>query len=506
MLKKILAALAISTSLQAHADIQTVIFPFNTPGIGDGIVDTLEELDSWLQKPENYLGGDVTIKIKPGIYSDSVSWNFSAGENKLLITAQDTKDIPTFDACVTTPCNAGQLNGYFFRLEPRAGRLKNVTIQYLKIKNYVNGIYLNKVDNVSVFKSTFERIGSAFNKNIPSVLIEGKPERRHNGYAAIASNNATNLRIEYNTIQNAYNDDRPLLMHGVYLKGTIDTTIKSNTMNMISSDPIRIRNSSERVLVTANKISNSGMVAVSTFEDDGVECPSFAIASTANSFGMMFPFIEIYSQPGFDNAWAKKAYLNEGLVQGQGYKVTVDPQQSPTTCVHRNVLNKWAVFDSQSNTFILPATDARVIQSSSGVQLSDSAEDPYVRMAPGSALAFDTNMFFVGCNSSIVDTCADQNTPSIADDQDLFNADDSNKAYYLKLEVKSGNTPKRIRFSGGGYLEEPIEIPTSATTEWVSLSLQLHPKVTNRAEGIFTVTTESNELLVRSLKITEIDN
>ena len=500
MLKRLLVLIPLffllSVSIKSYA--LTVHFPFIEQSFGDGGVDTLEELDSWLQK--NYVSGNVTVYIAPGTYTGSASWNFDAGENALMITGQNAKNLPVFDGCLHSPCEQGGLNGYFLRVEPATGRLKNITIQYIKIKNYVNGIYFNQVDNGKLRKVHISKIGSAFNKNIPSE----KRTRLYNGFSAVTTYNVNDFTIEYNNIENSYNDDHPLWMHAIYLINTSNTKIYRNSIKNISGDPIRIRNQSDNILVERNYINNSGQVAISTFERVGEECPSINITARSNYYGMMFPYNAAYSRAGFSSEWANKNYLKEGLIQSQGYKVTTDPSESSRACKYRNVHSKWDVFTNENNHFIVPLADSRILNASNTLELHRSKTGAYVEMSKKAQIVLDTHFFFVACNSSPVSTCDNNGTSTIIDDIDGFNADNSHQNYAIRMTVKSGAEAKKLIFNGGGYIDYSLEIPANPDDNWFTFSMPFRLNVANRDDALLTWTALSSGLLVKEIRLSEL--
>src|SRR5690606_24298255 len=149
--------------------------------------------------------------------------------------------------------------------------------------------------------------------------------------------------------------------------------------------------------------NDSGQAAISTFEDAGNECPSGLISASFNQFGMVFPYQAIYSQSGFETGWANKSYLHEGLSHNRGFKITVDPQLSPASCLYHNITSKADVFDSQHNAIQATANDPRILAASTDVDLAGGGQ--YVRILSGGELVLDTNQHFIGCSSSTEDTC-----------------------------------------------------------------------------------------------------
>lgn len=494
----LIAALLFAASTQANA--LTVEFPFDDVGFGDGRIDKLEELDTWLQ--QNYTSGDVTVYIAPGTYKDAVKWSFDAGENQLTITGADTSNLPVFDGCANGSCISGQSNGYFFRLEPsssQAAYLNNVTLQYLSVKNYTNGISVARTNNAVLRGIKLQKIGSAFNDEIP---LKANGDRAYNGFSAITLRETYGAQVGYNLVNQAYNDDRPLWMHAVYLVKSENSLIARNRINLVSGDPIRIRNESVGVLVDRNEIQSSGQVAVSTFERVGTECPSWNISSSYNRFGMTFPFEEVYSQIGFERSWANKPYLNEGVTHGQGYKVTADPQLSDESCQYRNVQGKYDVFSSTKNSYVMPVADSRILEQSTGVDLIVRS-NPYVRVRSGGQLVLETNQHFVACNSSTLDTCDDMGTATPDDDTDSFNEDDANREYYLAMEVKTGYMDKRLRLSGAGYDQFEFEIPAANNNSWFEYVFPQRVSFANRNEAILALKAVNAGIYVRQVRLVE---
>ena len=476
-------------------------YPFADAGFGDGNVDTLKELDSWLQL--NYVSGDVSIYIAPGYYQDAARWNFSAKPNVLLITAEDANNPPVFDACLNSTCIAGAPNGYFLRIEPTysvSPALGSIKLQNVVINNYVNGVYVNRTDDAEISNNTFNNIGSAFNQNI---TLNSSGKRVYNGYGVIHANKANNLIIASNHINNAYNDDRPLLMHALYVVNSQHVSAMYNNINMISGDPIRIRNGSENITLQHNNIMNSGSAMISTFEQAGQECPSSLINASFNQFGLVFPYHNIYSQVGFDIGWANKAYLKEGMAHGRGFKVTVDPQLSPPSCAYHTIAHKMDVFSDSSNALVAQTNDSRIINASSGVELAGGGN--YLRILAGGQLVVNTNQHFVACSSSTVDTCEDNGTSNVNDDIDGFNSDDPLTEYTLIMRVKSGAVDKSMELSGAGLLNYGFVIPANLSGNWFDYQFPQKLRFNSNAEAILVFKAINSGPFIETVRLQKVE-
>jgi hypothetical protein len=472
-------------------------FPFTKDGV---TVETLPQLQSWLIS--NYAGGDVSIYILPGTYTGSVSWSFQATSGTLKIAGKDPSNLPVFDGCLNG-CLQGETSGFFMRLQDKSNTLNNISLQRLKIKNYVNGIFISNASNVTVNSMFFENIGTAFNNNIP-VDTNGTPS--WGGYSSLMTDASTGIKITQNTFKDCYNKDNPLWFHAVYLKSTVNSYVTSNNMEMISGDPIRLRNECINVRVSANTIQNSGMAPLTTFEQAGGECPSSGIKAWSNFYGMMFPYKKIYSQAGYNSGWANKAYLNEGMIMGQGYKVTTDPALSPVSCQYRNVVNKWQVFTSNLNGFVLPTADSRIFDKSLGLTLVGTGTGAYVSMMKDSQLVVDTNMYFVGCNSDSSSTCNNNGTTDISDDTDPFNEDRASVTYLISLKLKMGLVTQKILLSGAQYTEYAISIapPTDYDASgWAVVQLPVTLSFSQRSQAILNIKTLNSGLKIQSVTLTE---
>mgnify|MGYP000137798629 CR=1 FL=1 len=480
-----------------NASALTLTFP-------DGDVDTLEELDSWLH--ENYTTGDVVVKIAPGTYQDSALWSFDAGGNRLQIQAQDASNPPIFDGCVNSACIAGQMSGFFMRIEGKKKRLNNIILRDIVVQNFVNGIYLNNVDNSTIRKVEMRNIGTAFNAMIP---VKSDGSRAYDGYAAIMTNNSENITIEYSDIHDAYNDERPSLMHATYLKDTRNSSIHKNNINKISGDPIRFRHRTHDISITYNTISNSGRFALSTWHkvrDNADECPSYNITSKSNTFGLMFPFAKTYGVDGFGNKWGAKKYLAEGLVQRQGYQVTASPLLSPESCLHRYVASKWQTFTSINNSYVFPAASPLIVNVSKDLEVkTNSIQGQYVRMARDAEMVLETNMFFIGCNTSTTDTCDDKKTSKISDDIDPLNHENSSQRYYFKMMVKSGTAVKKLMLNGGGYTNKELHVPVNENNDWFEFRVPAHIGVKGRDDAVLNIRSLNNGLMIKSIRLTEIE-
>ncbi len=499
MNKILFAVLLLAVTSQTNA--LEIHYPFTDVDFGDGNVDTLEEMDSWLQV--NYISGDVTIYIASGHYQDAARWNFSAKPNLLLITAEDANNPPVFDACLNSACIAGAPNGYFLRIEPTysaSPALGAIKLQNVVINNYVNGVYVNRTDDAEISHNTFNNIGSAFNQNI---TLNASGNRLYNGYGVIHANKANNLIIASNHINNAYNDDRPLLMHALYVVNSQHVSAMYNNINMISGDPIRIRNGSENITLQYNNIANSGSTMISTFEQAGQECPSSLINASFNQFGLVFPYHNIYSQAGFDIGWANKNYLREGMAHSRGFKVTVDPQLSPPSCAYHTIANKMDVFNDSSNALVAPTNDSRIMNASSGVALAGSGN--YIRILAGGQLVLNTNQHFVGCSSSTVDTCEDNGTSSVDDDIDVFNSDDPLTEYVLILHVKSGSVDKNMELSGAGLLNYGFVVPADLSGNWFDYQFPQKLRFSSNAEATLVFKAINSGPFISTIRLQKVE-
>jgi hypothetical protein len=473
----------------------------NFPFIKDGVtVETLAQLQSWLKS--NYAGGDVSIYILPGTYTGSVSWSFQATSGTLKIAGKDPSNLPIFDGCLNG-CIQGEASGFFMRLQDKSSALSNIILQRIKVKNYVNGVFISNASNVTVNSMVFENIGTAFNDNIP-VNADGVPA--WGGFSSLMTDISTGIKITQNTFKDCYNKDNPLWFHAVYLKSTVNSYVTTNVMDMISGDPIRLRHECNNVRISGNTIQNSGMAPITTFEQAGLECPSTGIKASSNFYGMMFPYKNIYSQAGYNNGWANKAYLNEGMIMGQGYKVTVDPALSPISCQYRNVANKWQVFTSNLNSFVLPTADSRIFGKSLGLTLVGTGTGAYVSMVKDSKLVVDTNMYFVGCNSDSSSTCNNNGTSDISDDTDPFNEDRASITYFISLKLKMGLVTQKIQVSGGPFTDYEISIapPTEYDASgWAVVQLPVTLTFAQRSQAILNIKTLNSGLKIQSVILAE---
>ena len=491
------AANVVATKVVTNAapDIRNLVYPFDV-STGDGKVDSLIELQNWLN--DNYKSGPVNIKIKPGKYTGSITWDFYPQDSTLKIGSLDPANPAIFDGCLDS-CVLGEYNGSFMRLQAKTGQTpKNLTLENIIIKNYTNGIYALAADTVLFKNIQFRNLGSAFNKNI--TLRNGV--RAYNGYGALIINDSINLTFENNIFENLYNDDRPFLMHGVYLQHTKNSVANNNLFRMISGDPLRFRNESTSIDLIGNTTELSGSSAISTFEEPGVECPSMDIRSTGNSLGMMFPYKKIYSQPGFDSAWANKGYLPEGLPLSDGFTLTVDPAKSPANCAYRNITDKWQVFTSTADKYIVDLTDERIIQSatsSATVVTADSMS--FLRMLSGDSVRIQTNALFTGCNSSEDDTCDNKGTSTYLDDVDPVNSSSNYREFGLRFKVKTGGYSKRISLTGGEFNNEVLTIPSSSEVSWFTFTAPNNLLIKNQNQSTITLKSLDNELLIDELQL-----
>ena len=191
---------------------------------------------------------------------------------------------------------------------------------------------------------------------------------------------------------------------------------------------------------------------------------------------------------------------------GQGYKVTIDPALSPSSCAYRKVVNKWQVFTSNLNTFVLPTIDTRIASRSTGVVFSGTGSAGYASMAKDSNLVLDTNMFFVGCNSESTSTCQNNGTSSIADDKDPFNEDKASEKYLIRLKLKMGTAAQKIQVTGGQLKAFAVTIPAVKvydSTGWAVVELPVSLVVSQRSQAILQIKTLGAGLKIQSVQIAE---
>lgn len=132
------------------------------------------------------------------------------------------------------------------------------------------------ISNVSVDRMTFDKIGGKYTTT------------KADTYGAVRFVNVRASSITGSSFNYIENAKRGELLHAVYLAHySSGNTLSGNSMNVVSGDPIRVRDASSNNLVAANRLVRAGVAAhFSDWYCTGSECtkPSGECPSRGNVF------------------------------------------------------------------------------------------------------------------------------------------------------------------------------------------------------------------------------
>jgi parallel beta-helix repeat protein len=186
-----------------------------------------------------------------------VRWTFSIQNHSITFRgAAPGGARPVFDGCTAAGACAGRT---WFTLASSSGASTNLVFQGLRVTRYTTAISLEgNRDSVNRFNSgnritacLFDRIGNGFAPTLPSST------------AAIRLVNSDRNVIEGNTFTDVINVGRnAALIHAMYVAhGSSGNTIRNNTIERSTGDPIRLRDYSNNNTIEHNTLSRVGTAA-----------------------------------------------------------------------------------------------------------------------------------------------------------------------------------------------------------------------------------------------------
>lgn len=251
---------------------------------------------------------DVKIIVASGnYYNQSTYWTFLNGQS-ITIEASNSSNRPVFIGNYNIPYN----NDYFFVVNKSSRQNTNITLRYLKIKNYLNAVSFSKAENNTVFGCVFEDIGT---KYIPI----------YEGYKAIGITSSNNNLIQNNHFldienttstsicdpNNSNNCTSSGRVHAIYFANeSKDNLVDHNYFENNSGDPVRFRNGSSNNDVRGNIfIDVAGYGAFSTWLDISQnECPSSNIWAKFNKVKTFYSGSNLW--PGWYNEPYNSSQIN----------------------------------------------------------------------------------------------------------------------------------------------------------------------------------------------------
>lgn len=283
---------------------------------------------------------DVEVRIAQGTYlGQSVTWTYYNPAHRISFMPIDyhgggvtsIAGLPIFD---------GQGAGALLGLHVADGKPTRLEFIYLQIQRYQKfGILFggNRDDFTQgwngynrVYGCRFTKIGSYDNPGA-------------NGYGALDLVNSRHNTIRNNHFVDVRNASSGAgLMHAVYLAhGSSDNAISANRFTNVSGDPIRVRDESNRNIVTDNVFSDTGAAFISDWWCDKSKLSACTKASgECPSWENQFRKNQIHCGYGGKTAALFKYY------QGVSYV--------PAWCVNHATKDGWRRLYTSSNTGSCP--------------------------------------------------------------------------------------------------------------------------------------------------------
>lgn len=207
---------------------------------------------------------DVKIIVGKGTYIDqTVNWTYNNEGYKIIITAENKKDMPVFK------CNSDNKKTWFSLTgnDAKGKDIKlNLTISYLKVEGYFQAMSLihgrgGTFNNITISNMHFNKIGT---KYALAKQIKEKKSLTTYSPACISMGNISNSVISSNkfyyienTIMDKYAYD--FYIHALYIKThSNNNIIKNNDFKYVSSDPIRLREGANYNKIYSNTFNRVG--------------------------------------------------------------------------------------------------------------------------------------------------------------------------------------------------------------------------------------------------------
>lgn len=233
---------------------------------------------------------DVELRIAPGRYHlQQVIWTRTHPDHATRIRPAIPGDRPIFDGCGEggDPCPGGTL----LQLTHARGEATHLDIEGIRVENYQRAIYLYGDREDPAAHNRGNRIADCVFFNIGNVynLAVG------NAFGAITLVNSHDNDITGNRFERLLNYFEYGLLHGVYLAHHSSANlIEGNTFEIVSGDPIRVRDGANDNLIIDNTFIKTGAAALGDWycekdtRDDctkiGPECPSWNTWIDGNRF------------------------------------------------------------------------------------------------------------------------------------------------------------------------------------------------------------------------------
>lgn len=245
----LLLGLALLPLPRAHAAGPQTIYVSATGSVdGDGTitnpVQTLNDADSLVID-----GSVVTVRIKPGTYTDQVDWSHD-----------DTRFVPWDWQPGWTATNLANAGGYptfdggFKDDMGFTSEADRLTFHYVKFTRQIRvGMLLHNSEGHYLYGVVFTRIGTYYSKQSADQYA----------YGGLYPSEVTGMTVQNSTFKDILNNPGPSGQgysheHGVYFWKSHHNTIMSSLFQNVGGDPIRVRNESGYNTIKGNTFTSTG--------------------------------------------------------------------------------------------------------------------------------------------------------------------------------------------------------------------------------------------------------